>query len=149
MSPTNLDRHPSIVVNGAMGLIIIFVVHVFCSLLHGQDRKPLSGSTPGVCGQNKGTHLIHALLHQQSPPPRRHKSFEYFFKVLGHHFERPLNSLVLALIQHINQVINRLCRILKVLPVLQQLISLLCKVGVLLKGLLVDMSKFFEGVLYF
>ena len=136
---TNLYRNSGVIFNA--GLLRLFVfIHIvlkgryFRIYCHERAKK------------SPGTYLVNFSLDNQPPAASGNKFFEHFLEVFRYLFEGPFNRFILALIQHLDEFLNRLCRRVEVLSTLDKLISLLSEVIVLFKGLLVDMRKLLEAV---
>lgn len=88
---------------------------------------------------------INLFLHHQLALSSRHKRLEHLFKVLGHLLECPLDRLILALIERVDELFDAVGRVVELVSSRQVLVALLCEGLVLVKRLLVDMLVLFEG----
>jgi hypothetical protein len=83
-------------------------------------------------------HLIDALLHDKPTSTRGHNLLKDLGKVLRDLLEGPLDRLVLAQVEGLDKVVDRVVRLVELLLPGDQLFALLREVVVLLKGLFVD-----------
>lgn len=91
------------------------------------------------------THLINSPLDDQASSTSWHQLLKHLLKVNGHLFEGTFNSFVLALIEDLNEFLNRRSGFVEILSSSQKLISLLCEVVILLESFLVYMGEFLES----
>ena len=90
------------------------------------------------------TDLVNPPLDDQPSTTSRHKLLKHLLKVFCDLLKRPLNSFVLALIKDLYKLLDRFRRFIEVFTTFEELISLFCKVAILLKCLLVDMCELLE-----
>ena len=106
---------------------------------------------PDVANKNpkyiirRSTDLVNPPLDDQPSTTSRHKLLEHLLKVFRDLLKRPLNSFVLALIKDLYKLLDRFRRFVEVFTTFEELISLFCKVAILLECLLVDMCELLEA----
>ena len=88
--------------------------------------------------------LVNPSLNDQPPPSCRNKPLKYLLEILRNLLEGTLNRFVLALVEHLHQLIDRFCRFLKLFTTLPELVALFREVVVLFESLLVDVGEFLE-----
>lgn len=92
--------------------------------------------------------LVYSSLDDQSTSTSGNQALKHFLKVARHLLERPLDRLVLSLVEHLHKLLDRCCRVIQILASLQELIALFRKRVVLLKRFLVHVSKLFEALVH-
>ena len=97
----------------------------------------------------RNTYLVNFSLDNQPPSARWDKLFKNFLKVFRNLFKCSFDRFILALIQNLNKLLDRLCGCIEVFPTLDQLIPLFREVVVLLEGFLVDVRELLEAVVNF
>lgn len=88
--------------------------------------------------------LLLPLEHDEAAAPARDELFKHLGKVFGDLLERPLDRLVLARVEHVDQFEDRLLRLVELFLPRDELVSLLRERRVLLERLLVDVRKSLE-----
>jgi len=88
-------------------------------------------------------------LDHEPSPPRGHQLLEHARKLPRDLLERALDGLVLALIEHGDQLLDGRVRGIEFLPPLREGIPLVGELVVLLKGLFVHVAVFLEGLVDF
>lgn len=135
-SSTDLDRDSGVVVDGTLLRVLSFV-H-FILVLSDPVRRHSSED------KRSTTNLINPALNNESPASCGHELLEHLLEVLRNLLECPLDSLVLALIKHIDELADGVCRLVELRPALLELIALLREVVVLLECFLVDVGELLE-----
>ena len=93
----------------------------------------------------RSTDLVNPPLDDQPSTTSRHKLLKHLLKVFRDLLKRPLDSFVLALIKDLHKLLDRFRRFVEVFTTFEELISLFCKVAILLECLLVDMCELLEA----
>ena len=88
--------------------------------------------------------LLLPLEHDEASTPAGDELFKHLGKILGDLLERPLDRLVLARVEHVDQFEDRLLRLVELFLPGDELVSLLRERRVLLERLLVDVRKRLE-----
>ena len=89
--------------------------------------------------------MVNSSLNDESSTSCRNKLLEDFFEVACDLLECPFDGLILPLVEYFNEFLNRLGRLVEVFSALNELVTLLCEVVVLLKRLLVDVGELLEA----
>jgi len=98
---------------------------------------------------SRNAHLINFPLNNQSSTTGWDELFKHFLKVFRDLFERSFDRFILPLIQNLDKLLDRLCRRVKVLAALDELVPLFREVIVLLECLLVDVPELLEAIVNF
>ena len=91
------------------------------------------------------TYLVDASLNDESPTSGRHEPLEYLLEVARDLLEGALDGFVLPLVKNLDQLLDRLRRLVEVLAPLDELVALLREVVILFEGLLVDVGELFQA----
>lgn len=84
-------------------------------------------------------------MDDQSPASSRNELLKHLLKITRHLLESSLYRLILALIKHLNKVLNGLGGLIELFSPLEQLVPLFGEVGVLLESFFVHVGEFFEA----
>jgi len=119
------DTHTSVVLNGAFSPYLLFTLFLL-------------------------SHLPVALALNDEPPlPRRHQLLEHIRKFPRYLLERTLDRLILPLVQHFDELLDRPLRTVELGAPVDERVTLLSELRILLERFLVDMRVFLEGVVQF
>lgn len=118
------NRNASVVLDAVRSLSILVDVHLVVLVKVKISDDELAKS-------REKTHGDLALLHDEPSPSSRHELPKDLRKVLGDLLERALDRLVLALVEVLDELVDRFLRAVEVALTLDEVVALLGEVGVL------------------